>query len=49
MNTFELELLAGWDEQAATEALVEFVRVWRRFPDYNDFVSMHRTSPPEEA
>ena len=43
MNTFELELLAGWDERAASEALVEFVRDRRRFPDYNDFVSMHQT------
>ncbi len=44
MITFELELLAGWDEQAASEALVAFVRDMRRFPDYNDFVSMHQTS-----
>jgi hypothetical protein len=44
MNTFELELLAGRDEQAASEVLVEFVRARRRFPDYNDLVSMDQTS-----
>lgn len=42
MNTLEIELLSGWDEQMTTEALVGFVRDTRRMPDYDELVSRLR-------
>jgi hypothetical protein len=39
MNTLEIELLAGWDEETTTEALVAFVRDTRRMPDYDELVA----------
>ena len=46
MNTFELELLSGWDEQETSEMLVEFVRQRRRFPSYHDLVQQSREKVP---
>jgi hypothetical protein len=42
MNTVEIELLAGWDEQMTAEALVGFVRDTHRMPDYDELVSRLR-------
>ncbi len=42
MNTLEIELLSGWDEQMTTEALVGFVRDMRRTPNYDEMVTRLR-------
>ncbi len=49
MNTFELELLDGWDERTITQLVTTFVRRERRFPDYHELLWMQSRTVGEEC